>query len=240
MLKARHFALAFSDKGSKQPQFWILEILAGDSVETFTNRGIFCCWILYPEGRIRYASKTQQDDARPGHCMWSLEGSDTPGLICSDTQALAPCRRVAMSDAFLPASNTSTFQYHFQRYLGQEWAFIRQGRQCEPDASECLRKFDGGYRLHSGQSLWGAWEQQFQDCSKLRGRYIIFCPALRQSRAWRLDTFAVSKVGELMSQVWANEVEDEVLYRLANQVGALLIFDLASWVYAVYLGRHLT
>ena len=50
----------------------------------------------------------------------------------------------------------------------------------------------------------------------------------------------MSKVGELMSQVWANEVEDEVLYRLANQVGALLIFDLASWVYAVYLGQHLT
>lgn len=181
--------------------------------------------------------------------MWSLEGSDTPGLICSDhppsisftpTQALAPCRRVAMSDAFLPASKTSTFQSHFQRYLGQEWAFILQGRHREPDASECLRKFDGGYQLHSGQSLWGAWEQQFQDCSKLRGRYIIFCPALRQSRAWRLDTFAVSKVGELMSQVWASEAEDEVLYRLANQVGALLIFDLAFWVYAVYLGRHLT
>ena len=151
MLKARHFALAFSDKGSKQLPFWILEILAGDSVETFTNRRIFCCWILYPEGRSRYASKTQQDDARRGHCMWSLEGSDTPGLICSDTQALAPCRRVAMSDAFLPASNTSTFQYHFQRYLGQEWAFIRQGRHREPDASECLRKFDGviGYTVAS-------------------------------------------------------------------------------------------
>lgn len=118
--------------------------------------------------------------------------------------------------AFLPALNISSFQYHFRRYLSQEWQWTRLGRHREPDATECLRKFDGGYQLHSGQSLWGAWEQQFQDCNTLRGRYIIFCPALRQSRAWRLDTFAVSKVGELMSQVWASE-EDEVLYRLANQ-----------------------
>ena len=264
MLKARHPALAFSNKGSKQPQFWILEILAGNSAETFTNRGIFCCWIVYLGGRSRMKQVCQQDTkkCKTRHCNWSLEGSGTPGLICSDhppaisfAPTLVPAcgpGASAMSRpgrnvrhrrsyvAFLPALNTSTFQYHFQRYLNQEWAFIRLGRHREPDASECLRKFDGGYQLHSGQSLWGAWEQQFQDCSKLRGRYIIFCPALRQSRAWRLDTFAVSKVGELMSQVWASDLEDDVLYRLANQVGALLIFDLGGWVHAIYLGRHLT
>ncbi|CAK9107265.1 unnamed protein product [Durusdinium trenchii] len=85
------------------------------------------------------------------------------------------------------------FVAYFDRYLKEEWFALTGGRvrHTTPDAP-CLRSFDADPRLltASGGSLWGGVRrmlQQLKKCSFLGGRYVIFAPALLQSRAWRLE-----------------------------------------------------
>lgn len=59
--------------------------------------------------------------------------------------------------------------------------------------------------------------QQLKKCSFLGGRYVIFAPALLQSRAWRLEASGMGPIGEVLSQVWASEAEVELESRIQSQ-----------------------
>ena len=116
----------------------------------------------------------------------------------------------------------SSFAHSYGRYLHREWKLFTQRPRLKQDASDCLKHFDAESHFWkaSGASLWDDfWEDDLEVCGELgQTRYVFFCHALPQSRAWRLEASRMGHIGQVLSEIWADEAEEEILTTLRRQV----------------------
>lgn len=123
----------------------------------------------------------------------------------------------------------------FERYIHHEWKLFARPRRprLKQDASDCLKHFDAESHFWkaSGASLWDDfWEDDLELCEEIgQSRYVFFCHALPQSRAWRLEASRMGHIGQVLSEVWADEAEEEILSTLRRQVTQEIVQKLGKW-----------
>lgn len=123
----------------------------------------------------------------------------------------------------------------FERYIHHEWKLFARPRRprLQQDASDCLKHFDAESHFWkaSGASLWDDfWEDDLELCEEIgQSRYVFFCHALPQSRAWRLEASRMGHIGQVLSEVWADEAEEEILSTLRRQVAQEIVEKLGKW-----------